>query len=112
MKNSGDIFHYFPSNVPVTQQMWERLALIHMLAELPSGRRLPEIIFVRHLAESLNRLPERSGRSVPAGLINLYGMQQRIFRYLIKRYTDEQQPDALAAAARKADHPFSAPAIH
>ncbi|MCM2359921.1 MAG: alpha-amylase family glycosyl hydrolase, partial [Geobacteraceae bacterium] len=90
--------------------MWERLQLERALAALRGGGRLPEIVFIRQLADSLNRLPERSGRPVRAGLINLYGLQGRIFRYLIDRYAAEEQPGALAAAARSAGWPFSAPA--
>ena len=57
MKKSGDILHYFPSNVPITRKMWERLHLDDVLTRMQDGRGVPEIVFIRQVADSLNRLP-------------------------------------------------------
>jgi glycosidase len=110
MRISGNIYNYFPSNVPISRAMWERLHLGRVLPVTKGGSGTPEIMFVRQVADSLNRLPERSDRPVPAGLINLFGLQQKIFRYLIDHYTVVQQPGALAAAAQQAGADFSSPA--
>ena len=110
MKKTGTISNYFPSNVPISRVMWERLQLSRSLPLVQGGGGVPEIVFIRKLADSLNRLPERTGRPVPAGVINLFGLQQRIFRYLIDRYAAEQQPGVLAAAAQRAGADFSSPA--
>jgi glycosidase len=110
MEKSDNMYNYFPCNVAITRTMWERLHLGSALTHKSDGGRLPEIIFIRQVADSLNRLPERQGRPVQAGLINLYGLQARIFRYLIDHYAAEQQPGALAVAARSAGYPFTAPA--
>lgn len=104
------MYNYFPCNVPITRSMWERLHLGSAMTFKRDGGRLPEIVFIRQVADSLNRLPERQGRPVQAGLINLYGLQARIFRYLIDLYAAEQQPGVLAAAAQSAGYPFTAPA--
>src|SRR5512141_409568 len=109
MKETGTISAYFPSNVPISGAMWEHLHLSRSLNLAQGGGGVPEIVFIRKLADSLNRLPERTGLTVPAGLINLFGLQQRIFRYLIDHYAAEQQPGALAAAAQRAGADFSSP---
>ncbi|HEY6874509.1 MAG TPA: alpha-amylase family glycosyl hydrolase [Geobacteraceae bacterium] len=103
MKKSAHVYPYFPCNVPISGAMWERLRL-----ELPPIE-APEIVFIRRVADSLNRLPERSGRTVRAGLINLYGLQARILRYLVDQYAAGQKPGALEAAARNAGFPYASP---
>jgi len=103
MKKSVDVFPYFPCNVPISRVMWERLRL----GRVPDDGRVPEIVFIRQVAGSLNRLPQRSGRPVKAGLLNLYGLQVRIFRCLVDKY-DAEQPGALAAAAERGGWSFGA----
>src|SRR6516225_101933 len=103
MKKSVDVFPYFPCNVPISRAMWERLRL----GRVPDDGRVPEIVFIRQVAGSLNRLPQRSGRPVKAGLLNLYGLQVRIFRCLVDKY-DAEQPGALAAAAERGGWSFGA----
>jgi glycosidase len=102
MKKSMNVFPYFPCNVPISRSMWERLRL----GRVPDSGRVPEIVFIRQVAGSLNSLPERRGRPVKAGLINLYGLQVRIFRYLVESYSAKQQPGALAAAAQRGGWSF------
>jgi glycosidase len=109
MKKLDDTINYFPSSIPVSRAMWEHLGLDSTLSAERGGRRIPEIVFIRKVADSLNRLPERSDRPVPAGLINLFGLQEKIFRYLLDLYAREQQPGALAEAARRAGTAFSSP---
>lgn len=109
MKKSGTSYHYFPSNVPISRPIWERLHLGREQVLLKRSGQTPEIVFIRKVSGSFNHLPERSGRPVPAGLINLFGLQQRIFRHLIDQYATVQQPGALATAAQKAGADFSSP---
>jgi len=107
MTPSGTSQSYFPGNLPLSRAMRERLRLGRFPASAEKGRRIPDIFFVRRVAEAFNRLPERSGSPVPAGLLNLFALQVKIFRYLIDLYVTEQQPDVLAAAARNGGAGFA-----
>src|ERR1039457_1750214 len=90
MKKPREFPPYFPSNIPFTRAVWERLNLNSTLNLLRKGGQAAEILFLRQVADSLNRLPERAGLAVHAALINLYGLQARIFRYVIDLYDREQ----------------------
>ena len=109
MKPIGTPFTYFPSDLPISRSAWERLGLGSVLPVAGRDADIPGIIFVRQVADALNRLPQRQGLPVPAGLINLFGLQERIFRCIIDRYAFVQQPGALATAARKAGADFTSP---
>ncbi len=89
---------YFLLNIQISQRMWERLRLSETLTEQPAAGPVPEIILNRRIADRLNRLPERSGRPVPAGQLHLYGLLIKAFRFLIDRYTEELQPRSLEKA--------------
>jgi glycosidase len=78
--------------------MWERLRLAEVLSSKPDESRVPEIVMIRQVANRLNRLPERRNRPVSAGHLHLYGLLNKIFRYLIDRYTEEIQPRSLEKA--------------
>ena len=110
MKKNRGVLRYFPSNVPISRIMWERLRLGRLRPGMPEGIQVPEIVFIRRVADSLNRLPDRSSRPVAAGLINLYGLQARIMRHLIDRFTADKQHGGLAAAAASSGHPYASPA--
>jgi glycosidase len=109
MKLRNDTNGYFPSSVPISRIMWEHLGLDVTLPAGRGGTHVPEIVFIRKVADALNRLPERGGRPVPAGLINLFGLQERIFRYLIDVYARDQQPGVLADAASRTGADLSSP---
>ena len=98
---------YFLLNIQISQRMWERLRLSETLTERPVAGPVPEIVLNRRIANRLNRLPERSGRPVPAGQLHLYGLLIKVFRYLIDRYTEELQPLALEQALESGGFPLS-----
>jgi len=110
MKFAGTTFTYFPSDLPISRAAWERLGLGIILPVAGREVDIPGIVFVRQVADALNRLPERQLSPVPAGLINLFGLQERIFRCIIDQYARVQQPGALATASRKAGADFTSPA--
>jgi glycosidase len=98
-------------NFQVSRQMWEKLRLADSLVGEPSGSRVPEIVMVRQLADRFNRLPERSGRPVPAGHLHLYGLMGKIFRYLVARYTEELQPRTLEDSLGAIGHGLRSPEL-
>ncbi len=89
---------YFLIDIQIYRRMWEKLQLTEALMMQPAAVRLPEIVMVRRVADRLNRLPERSGRPLPAGHLYLYGLLTKIFRYLLDRYTEELHPRSLEKA--------------
>jgi glycosidase len=81
--------------------MWQRLNL-DTPAD-PAGA--PLILFYRRVADRLNRLPGRKGAAVPPSELILFAQMNRIFRFLLNRYLDEQHPlleDSILAARRLA----------
>jgi len=92
----------------IADRFWSALELVSPARELERQGR-PAILFCRELAARLNRLPERAGRPVQGGLLNLYSLQGTIFRHLIARYVQEQgtgvMEQALAAAGLSPDSP-------
>jgi glycosidase len=91
--------------------MRERLTLDEVLAETRAGRSMPRILYARHLARRLNRLPERHEKPVPAGTLNLFGLLGKIFRYLVDRYEADIRPAALEATIAAAGASFDDPGL-
>jgi glycosidase len=102
---------YFHFNIQICLRIWERLRLSDVLMAAPDAGRLPEIVMIRRIADRLNRMPERSGRSVPAGHLHLHGLLTRIYRYLVDRYTEELQPRSLEKALESAGFALSSPEL-
>lgn len=109
MGNVTEPAAYFPYTIQISRRMWERLRL----AEILPGEKaaVPEIVMIRRLVERLNRLPERSGQPVPAGLLHLYGVKEKIFRYLVDRYVAGVAPGVLEKALADAGFPISSPRL-
>ncbi|MFZ3209672.1 MAG: alpha-amylase family glycosyl hydrolase [Geobacteraceae bacterium] len=84
---------YFPSSLPISSAILDRLGLDEALAGKGT-----DIVFFRRLAIELNRLPSRSNRPASAGLLNLYGQVCTIYRYLIDRHQAGQLSALLADA--------------
>jgi glycosidase len=85
--------------------MWQRLDLDTATEKpaVPDGAQL--ILFYRRVADRFNRLPGRDGSPVPPSELILFAQMNRIFRYLLNRYLDEQHPlleDSILAARRLA----------
>ena len=111
MKKGTRTLEYFPYSVQISRTMRERLRL----EEVPAGQgargRAPGIIFIRQVANRMNLMPGRAGRPVQAGLLNMYGLLARIFRYLIDTYVEENQPGILDASLSAAGYGFTAPEL-
>jgi len=95
---------YFPFNMQIAGRFWSDLELVSPARELERQGR-PAILFCRELAVRLNRLPERAGRPVQAGVLNLYSLQGTIFRHLINRYVRERGAEAFEKALADAGFP-------
>jgi glycosidase len=109
MGKKADAATYFPCAIQISRRMWKRLRLADALVGKEAA--VPEVVMVREVADRFNRLPERGGRPVPAGLLHLYGVKEKIFRYLIDRYTAELQPTALEKALTDAGFGFASPQL-
>jgi len=95
---------YFPFNVQLAGRYWTLLDLAPSARELERLGR-PAILFCRELAARLNRRPERAGRPVQGGLLNLYSLQGTIFRHLIGRSLQEQGVGVMEKALADAGFP-------
>lgn len=83
---------YFPFELQVRRDMWERLELGDLQAEIATGTPLPPVMIARQVAARLNRLPAFRETPVQAGLLNLYAVMLRAFRHVIRQYTEQCQP--------------------
>ncbi|GLI37413.1 alpha-amylase [Geobacter hydrogenophilus] len=101
---------YFPFNLQVAERFWRTLDLAPSARELERLGR-PAILFCRELAARLNRLPERAGRPVQGGVLNLYSLQGAIFRHLITRYAQGQAPGVLEKSLADAGFPLDSPQL-
>ncbi|KAF0219590.1 MAG: hypothetical protein FD174_1845 [Geobacteraceae bacterium] len=105
------MLEYFPYNVQISRTMRERLRLDEVPTDQRAEGRAPGIIFIRQVANRLNSVPDRAGRPVQAGLLNMYGLMARIFRYLIDTYVDDNQPGILETTMSTAGYDFTAPVL-
>lgn len=101
---------FFPFNMQIAGRFWRQLDLAPSARELERLGR-PAILFCRELAARLNRLPERAGRPVQGGLLNLYALQGTIFRHLIYRYVQQQGQVVLEQALADAGFPPDSPEL-
>ncbi len=101
---------FFPFNMQIAGRFWRQLELAPSARELERLGR-PAILFCRELAARLNRLPERAGRPVQGGLLNLYALQGTIFRHMIYRYVQQQGPGVLERALADAGFPPDSPEL-
>jgi len=93
---------YFPFDIPISAQCGTRVALRTLLEELGGA---PGIIYARRIAASLNRQLGPSEAAVQPGLLHLYSVLNRVFRYLMGEYCEKQQPGVLATLAAQAGYP-------
>jgi len=93
---------YFQFNIQISAECGERIALRELLSELGSA---PGIIYARRLAARLNRQIAAPQDRVQPGLLHLYGILNRVFRYVISQYCSHQQPRVLNALMEQAGYP-------
>jgi len=96
--------NYFFFAIPITAQMQEQLGVAGVLADMEKQGASSRILFARHLAGRLNRLPARRGKPVPAGLLNLFALLGEVHRFVVARYEEEVRRrgmvEALGASGR------------
>jgi glycosidase len=95
MEITGKIEKYFPYDIQISRTMWERLQLRTVAQELRGRTMIPDIVFYRQLTNRLNRLPEKYGKPVKAGNVNLYALLNRVFRYLLHQNNTVKYPRVL-----------------
>jgi len=95
MKINGKSKKYFPYEIQITRDSWEKLQLDSVARHLRGRPGTPDIIFYRHVAGRLNQEPERQGKPLKAGNLFLYGLLTRIYRYLLNQYTAVKEPEIL-----------------
>ena len=93
---------YFPFDIPISAQCGTRVALRSLLEELGGA---PGIIYARRIAARLNRQPAPAEGAVQPGLLHLYSVLNRVFRYLMGQYCEQQQPGVLTALVAQAGYP-------
>src|SRR6185369_12201778 len=93
---------YFPFEIPVSAECGRRIDLATLLEELGT---VPGIIYARRLAARLNRQLRASEVPVQPGLLHLYSVLNRVYRYLVGQYCETQQPGILARLMEQAGYP-------
>jgi glycosidase len=93
---------YFPFDIPISARCGSKVALRTLLEELGGA---PGIIYARRIAARLNRQLAPSEPAIQPGLLHLYSILNRVFRYLMGTYCEEQQPGVLAALMVQAGYP-------
>ncbi len=81
---------YFPYSLQVRREFWEKFSLGTLHRDIESSGK-PGIIFYRELASKLNL----SGESVLSGELNLYSIQLKIQRHIVREYLEKQCPDLI-----------------
>jgi len=93
---------YFPFHIQISAECGSRIELRSLLEELGQA---PGIIYARRVAARLNRQLVASEPPVQPGLLHLYSILNRVFRYLIGQYCAKQQPRVLAKLVAEAGYP-------
>ena len=94
--------NYFPFHIQISADCGRTIALPGLLEELGDA---PGIIYARRIAARLNRQLAPSQTPVQPGLLHLYGILNRVFRYLIGEYCGQQQPRIVATLLAQAGYP-------
>jgi glycosidase len=81
---------YFPYSLQVKKEFWEKFSLGKLHNDIASSGK-PRIIFYRELASKLNQ----GGKAVLSGELNLYSIQLKIQRHIVREYLEKQCPDLL-----------------
>jgi len=102
MKHRFTNSDYFPFHIQISAQCGKRIDLPTLLEEHGTA---PGIIYARRIAARLNRQLAPAESAVEPGLLHLYSILNRVFRYLIGQYCVTQQPQVLAKVARQAGYP-------
>ena len=93
---------YFLFHIQISADCGKKIELDALLQDLGAA---PGIIYARRLAARLNRQEPPPVAAVQPGLLHLYSILNRVFRYLIGQYCGLQQPMVLAKLIAEAGYP-------
>ena len=93
---------YFHLHIQISADCGGKIELGALLQNLGEA---PGIIYARRLAARLNQQLPPPPEPVQPGLLHLYSILNRVFRYLIGQYCDAQQPGVLAKLVAEAGYP-------
>jgi len=92
---------YFPFHIQISAECGSKIELRSLLEDHGSA---PGIIYARRIAARLNR-ELTAEAAVQPGLLHLYSILNRVFRYLIAQYCAAQQPQVLVRLMAEAGYP-------
>jgi glycosidase len=95
MNKNGKSEKYFPYEIQINRQAWDKFGLDSAVRHLRAQTNMPGIIFYRYVANALNKHPEGREKPVKAGNVYLYALLTRIFRYLLNNYSMVKSPQIL-----------------
>ncbi len=93
---------YFPFQIQISAACGERIELRALFEELGD---VPGIIYARRIAAKLNRRLAPQETPVQPGLLHLYSILSRVYRYVLGQYCSKQQPGVLTALMAEAGYP-------
>ncbi|MBU5614372.1 alpha-amylase family glycosyl hydrolase [Geomonas azotofigens] len=93
---------YFPFQIQISAACGDRIALRDILEELGD---VPGIIYARRVATKLNKQLSPHETAIMPGLLHLYSILSRVYRYVMGQYCAKQQPGVIAALMAQAGYP-------
>ena len=103
MTGRGGYSDYFRHVIPISARQWHILGL-RISSRLIGERRLPPVVFYRHLALSLNSTRQASAPMVYATHLNLCAILHTVYRYLIDIIAEDQVNGVLEQALRRSGY--------
>lgn len=103
MNRAGSTPAYFKHLIPISAQQWQLHALGAFSRQI-GERKLPQIIFYRQLALSLNKAHSSTVPAVSAAQLNLFAILQAVYRYMIDILAENELIGALERAMQRAGH--------
>ncbi|MBJ6799613.1 alpha-amylase family glycosyl hydrolase [Geomonas propionica] len=92
---------YFPFQIQISAACGERIALRDILEDLGD---VPGIIYARRVAGKLNKELAPHETAIMPGLLHLYSILSRVYRYVMGQYCAKQQPGVLTALMAQAGY--------
>ncbi|UFS71520.1 alpha-amylase [Geomonas sp. RF6] len=93
---------YFSFGIQISKACGDKIGLVELLDDING---VPGVVFARRLARALNDTGGGVEGYVQPGLLHMYGMLNRVFRYLIGHYTQKQHPGILPVVAERGGFP-------
>ena len=103
MKSGRHVPAYFRHIIPISAQQWQ-LHGLEAFSRRIGEHKLPQMIFYRQLALSLNKAHSSSAPAVSAAQLNMFATLQTVYRYLIDVLADAELIGALEQALLRAGY--------